>query len=69
MMEVFAGFLAHTDDHIGKLLQALEETGQFENTLIITLSDNGASAEGGLAGGSRSATRALHPMRSNCNSS
>ncbi len=51
MMEVFAGFLAHTDHGIGQLIDALEETGQLENTLIVTLSDNGASAEGGLSGG------------------
>jgi len=51
MMEVYAGFLAHTDHGIEQLLIALEETGQLENTLIIALSDNGASAEGGLSGG------------------
>jgi len=50
MMEVFAGFLSHTDHHIGRLLDYLRSTGQFENTLIMVISDNGASAEGGVAG-------------------
>lgn len=50
MMEVFAGFLEHTDHHIGRLLQFLEDTGELDNTLIMVLSDNGASAEGGPHG-------------------
>ncbi|MBN8228909.1 arylsulfatase [Corallococcus macrosporus] len=50
MMEVFAGYLEHTDHHIGRLLQFLEDTGELENTLIMVLSDNGASAEGGPHG-------------------
>jgi len=50
MAEVYAGFLAHTDYHIGRLLDYLEETGQRENTLIILVSDNGASGEGGRTG-------------------
>ncbi len=50
MMEVFAGFLEHTDYHIGRLLQFLKEIGEFENTLIMVISDNGASAEGGPTG-------------------
>ncbi|RKH10339.1 arylsulfatase [Corallococcus sp. CA047B] len=50
MMEVFAGFLEHTDHHIGRLLKFLEDTGQLDNTLIMVLSDNGASAEGGPHG-------------------
>ncbi len=50
MMEVFAGFLEHTDYHIGRLLQFLKDTGEFENTLIIVISDNGASSEGGSTG-------------------
>jgi hypothetical protein len=47
MMEVFAGFVEHTDHHIGRLLGYLEELGELDNTLIMVLSDNGASAEGG----------------------
>jgi arylsulfatase len=50
MMEVFAGFLSHTDHYIGRLLDFLKETGEFDNTLIMLVSDNGASAEGGATG-------------------
>ena len=50
MAEVYAGFLAHTDHHIGRLLDYLEESGQRENTLVILVSDNGASGEGGPDG-------------------
>ena len=50
MAEVYAGFLAHADHHIGRLLDYLEETGQLENTLVIVVSDNGASGEGGPNG-------------------
>jgi arylsulfatase A-like enzyme len=50
MMEVFAGFLEHTDHHIGRLLSFLEKTGQLDDTLIMVVSDNGASAEGGPHG-------------------
>jgi len=47
---VFAGFLSHTDHHIGRLLAFLKETREFDNTLIMVVSDNGASAEGGPTG-------------------
>jgi arylsulfatase A-like enzyme len=50
MMEVFAGFLSHTDHHIGRLLDFLKSIGEFDNTLIMVLSDNGASSEGGPEG-------------------
>jgi arylsulfatase A-like enzyme len=50
MMEVFAGFLEHTDHHIGRLLDFLKEIGELDNTLIMLVSDNGASAEGGPTG-------------------
>ena len=50
MMEVFAGFMEHTDHHIGRLINFLESMGQLENTLIMLISDNGASAEGGPTG-------------------
>lgn len=50
MMEVFAGYLEHTDHQIGRLLSFLEATGQLDDTLIVLLSDNGASAEGGPFG-------------------
>jgi hypothetical protein len=46
-MEVFAGFLEHTDVQVGKLIDELEARGIRDNTLVIyILSDNGASAEG-----------------------
>jgi arylsulfatase len=50
MAEVYAGFLAHADAQIGRLLDYLEETGQRENTMIVVVSDNGASGEGGPNG-------------------
>jgi len=50
MMEVFAGFLEHTDHQIGRLLDFLSELGELDNTLIMVISDNGASAEGGPGG-------------------
>ena len=49
-MEVFAGFLEHTDHHIGRLIEFLRSIGEFDNTLIMFISDNGASAEGGPTG-------------------
>lgn len=48
--EVFSAFLEHTDAQIGRVIAHLEETGQFENTCIVLLSDNGASPEGGPIG-------------------
>src|SRR5580704_7407897 len=50
MMEVFAGFVEHTDHHIGRLIDHLKKLGEFNNTIIMVLSDNGASAEGGPLG-------------------
>jgi len=50
MAEVYAGFLAHADDQIGRLLDFLEEWGWRENTLVMLVSDNGASGEGGPNG-------------------
>jgi arylsulfatase A-like enzyme len=50
MAEVYAGMMAHVDHHIGRLLDYLEETGQRDNTLIVLMSDNGASGEGGPNG-------------------
>lgn len=49
-MEVFAGFLSHTDHQIGRLVGFLEQTGQLDNTVLFLLSDNGTSAEGGPLG-------------------
>jgi len=50
MAEVYAGFLSHADNEIGRLLGYLEESGQLENTIIVIVSDNGASGEGGPNG-------------------
>lgn len=50
MHEVYAGFLTHTDAQIGRVVDNLEELGILDNTLIFVMSDNGASAEGGIAG-------------------
>ncbi len=49
--EVFAGFIEMTDHEIGRLIGAIEETGQLDNTLIFFVyGDNGTSAEGGRNG-------------------
>jgi arylsulfatase A-like enzyme len=50
MAEVFAGFLSHADHQIGRLLDYLEQSDQLDNTLIVLVSDNGASGEGGPNG-------------------
>jgi len=50
MAEVYAGFLAHADHHIGRLLDYLEFSGERDNTIVILVSDNGASGEGGPEG-------------------
>lgn len=51
MMEVYAGYLAYVDHETGRLLDAVDELGASENTLVIyAAGDNGASAEGGLSG-------------------
>ena len=50
-MEVYAGFAEFTDTEIGRLVAALKEVGQYENTLVFyILGDNGSSAEGGMNG-------------------
>ena len=46
MAEVYAGFSSYTDHELGKLLDYLEQSGQLENTIIVAVSDNGASGEG-----------------------
>jgi len=49
--EVFAGYAAYTDNEIGRVIQAVEDMGKLDNTLIIYISgDNGTSAEGTLEG-------------------
>src|SRR3954469_14483821 len=50
MAEVYAGFMSHPDHEIGRLLAFLEELGERENTIVVFVSDNGASGEGGPNG-------------------
>lgn len=50
-MEVFAGFAAHTDEQVGRLVDALAELGELDNTVFLLIAgDNGASAEGQMNG-------------------
>ena len=49
-MECFAGFLSHTDHQIGRVLDFVDELGELDDTLVVLVSDNGASAEGGAQG-------------------
>ena len=50
-MEIYAGFLEHTDFHVGRLVDTLEDLGILDDTLIIYIvGDNGASAEGTVRG-------------------
>ena len=50
MMEVFAGFLTHTDAQIARLVDFLRAAGLLDDTLVLLISDNGTSAEGGPTG-------------------
>ena len=50
MMETFAGFVEHTDEQIGRVLDALDQLGVADGTLVMLMSDNGASQEGGRVG-------------------
>lgn len=50
LQETYAGFLEHTDAEIGRLVAYLDGIGQLDNTMIILISDNGASPEGGPTG-------------------
>jgi arylsulfatase len=56
LQEAFAGFLDHTDVQIGRLIDALAHLGELDNTVIMLMSDNGASQEGGPFG-------VLHEMK------
>ena len=50
-MEVFAGFAEHTDQQVGRLVDALEARGELDNTIFFyVVGDNGSSAEGGMVG-------------------
>jgi arylsulfatase A-like enzyme len=50
LQEAYAAFLEHTDAQIGRLVDELERLGELDNTLIMLMSDNGASQEGGPFG-------------------
>ncbi len=51
LMENYAAYMAHTDHHVGRLLDSLQASGELDNTLVFyVVGDNGASAEGGLEG-------------------
>jgi arylsulfatase A-like enzyme len=56
LQEAYAGFLEHTDEQIGRLVDALDRLDQLDDTLLVVLSDNGASQEGGPFG-------VLHEMK------
>ena len=56
LQEAFAAFLDHTDDQIGRFVDALADLGELDNTVVLVLSDNGASQEGGPFG-------VLHEMK------
>ena len=50
-MEVYAGFLEHTDHHVGRLVDAIDDLGVLDDTIIYyIIGDNGASAEGTMNG-------------------
>lgn len=51
MMEAFAASVAYSDHQTGRVIEAIRESGEFDNTLIVFINgDNGSSAEGGLEG-------------------
>jgi len=56
LQEAYAAFLEHTDDQIGRFVNELERLGELDNTLVLLMSDNGASQEGGPFG-------VLHEMK------
>lgn len=49
-MEVFAGMLTHTDAQIGRVLDEIERQGRADDTIVLVMSDNGTSSEGGPSG-------------------
>jgi arylsulfatase len=49
-MECYAGFLSHADEQVGRVLEFVADLGERENTIVVVVSDNGASAEGGSEG-------------------
>ncbi len=50
-MEIYAAFLAHADQQVGRIIETLKTNGEFDNTLFFyVVGDNGGSPEGGLYG-------------------
>ncbi len=68
-MEVYAAMIDNMDQGIGRIVQSLKDTGQFDNTLICFLQDNGGCAEGygrsGGSGGERAPKPTLPPLANN----
>lgn len=50
LQEAYAGFMTHTDEQIGRLMDGLQAMGLLDGTIVVLLSDNGASPEGGPTG-------------------
>jgi len=50
MAEVFAGYVTYSDHQLGRVIDFLESTGELDNTIIVAVSDNGGSGEGGPDG-------------------
>jgi len=50
LQEAYAGFMSHTDDQVGRLMEQLQALGALDNTIVLLISDNGASPEGGPTG-------------------
>lgn len=49
-METYAGFITQTDHHFGRVIEYVEQIGELDNTIVVMISDNGPSAEGGVNG-------------------
>ncbi|MFV1969693.1 MAG: arylsulfatase [Acidimicrobiia bacterium] len=49
-MEVYAAFVEQTDHHFGRIIDYVDDLGELDNTIVVVISDNGASAEGGIHG-------------------
>jgi len=63
-MEVYAGFMEHTDHHVGRLFDAFGDLGIFDDTLVYyIIGDNGASAEGTVQGTSTNCPYSTVPPR------
>lgn len=50
-MAAYAGFIEHGDEQLGRLVAYLKSSGQYDDTLLMIISDNGAAGEGGAVGG------------------